>query len=159
MTGKPNTALPPIDEVLLHRGTMQLLDAVTAFSPESATARYRVDATAWYADADGAMPAWIGIELMAQAVAAHVALLARSKGLPPRAGALLGTRSFQSLRPAFPAETELTITAHLEFRDDSGLGAYECEIALGDEVAATSTLKVFEPEDFGQFIAGGKETS
>ena len=48
----------------------------SALSDESLTAHATVRSDAWYADADGAMPAWIGIELMAQAIAAHVALLA-----------------------------------------------------------------------------------
>jgi predicted hotdog family 3-hydroxylacyl-ACP dehydratase len=70
-----NNALPPIEQLIPHRGTMLLLDAVSACSDESLTALAKVRGDAWYADADGAMPAWIGIELMAQAIAAHVGLL------------------------------------------------------------------------------------
>jgi len=154
-----NAPLPPIKELLLHRGTMLLLDEATSFSEMEATCSCRVARSAWYSNADGAMPGWIGIELMAQTIAAHVALLARSRGLPPKAGALLGTRQYSSQRPFFAADEELFITARKEFHDSSGLGAYDCHIALDDVVVASATLKVFEPEDFDEFIAGGKEAS
>jgi predicted hotdog family 3-hydroxylacyl-ACP dehydratase len=154
-----NTAIPPIEDVLPHRGTMRLLDAVTAFADDAATCSCTVDGTAWYAEGNGGMPAWIGIELMAQAVAAHVALLARRQGKPVRPGALLGTRNFACRRAAFAAGEQLSIRAELDFRDESGLGAYECAISADGAVVAEATLKVFEPEDFGQFIATGREPS
>ncbi|CAH2907314.1 MAG: 3-hydroxydecanoyl-[ACP] dehydratase (EC [uncultured Paraburkholderia sp.] len=65
----------PIEAIIPHRGTMLLIDAVSAFSEETLSARATVHAGAWYADAQGAMPAWIGIELMAQAIAARGAQL------------------------------------------------------------------------------------
>ena len=70
-------AWPPIEEVLPHRGTMLLLDAVEDYAPTHACCSYTPRADAWYADADRALPAWFGIELMAQTVAAHVGLTAR----------------------------------------------------------------------------------
>ncbi|MBN3815024.1 beta-hydroxyacyl-ACP dehydratase, partial [Paraburkholderia sp. Ac-20347] len=88
---------PPIDAIIPHRGTMLLLDAVCACSDESLSAEASVRADAWYADAQGAMPAWIGIELMAQAIAAHVGLLSMRAGKAARPGVLLGTRRFTAL--------------------------------------------------------------
>ncbi|MGE5386616.1 MAG: beta-hydroxyacyl-ACP dehydratase [Betaproteobacteria bacterium] len=154
-----NTIFPAIEEVLPHRGTMRLLDEVTAFTSEAATCAYTVDGTAWYAESFGGMPAWIGIELMAQTVAAHVSLLARREGRPVRPGALLGTRSFNSRRAAFAHGERLSVSVRLEFRDDTGLGVYECEIAVDETVVADAALKVFEPDDFDQFLAAGRNPS
>ena len=92
------SAWPPIEDVLPHRGTMLLLDRVEAYAPTHVRCSYTPRADAWYADADGAMPAWYGIELMAQTVAAHVGLTARQAGRPPRLGALLGSRAFRTQR-------------------------------------------------------------
>lgn len=152
-------SLPPIEEVLPHRGTMQLLDEVTAFTDEAATCAYQVDGNAWYAQNRAGMPVWIGVELMAQAVAAHVALMARRHGKPVKPGALLGTRNFVSQRALFLPGERLAVTACLEFRDESGLAAYACSIATGGTTVTEATLKVFEPEDFAQFIATAKEPS
>lgn len=143
-----NTSLPSIEEIVSHRGTMLLLDRVVAFDAECATAEYVPRSDAWYADNNGDMPAWIGIELMAQAIAAHVGLLKHSEGSPAKQGALLGTRRYQSAEPAFAAGKVLRIDARLIFRDASGLGAYDCRIARAGEELASATLKVFEPDDF-----------
>lgn len=145
--------IPPIEEILPHRGTMLLLDAVRSWDAESATVTASVKADAWYSEADGTMPSWIGIELMAQAIAAHVGLSARARREPPRQGVLLGTRAYQVIMPRFPSGATLTVIANLAFRDDSGLGAYDCRIAIGGQDIATATIKVFEPEDFEAFLA------
>lgn len=146
--------LPPIEDLLLHCGNMLLLDRVIAFGNESTIAEYQPRGNAWYTDAAGKMPAWIGIELMAQVIAAHVGLLKRSEGVPPKQGVLLGTRSYLSTVPAFAANVPLSIHATMIYRDASGLGAYDCRITCGDEELATATLKVFEPDDFQLFLQG-----
>lgn len=144
--------IPPIEILLPHRGTMLLLDAVTAWDAESATATASVYADSWYAD-NGAMPSWFGIELMAQTIAAHVGLSAHSQGQLPKQGVLLGTRAYQVTMAHFPPGDLLIVKTSLIFRDASGLGAYECVIARHDEPVATATIKVYEPDDFNAFIA------
>lgn len=149
---------PSIEYLLPHRGNMLLLEAIIAADDESATCRARPDAGAWYADDSnniGVMPAWIGIELMAQAIAAHVALAARRAGKPPRPGVLLGTRAYKTCVSHFPAGAELRVSARLSYRDESGLGAYDCALAdaAGVELA-TAAITVFEPNDFDKFIRG-----
>jgi len=150
---------PPITDILPHRGTMLFIDAVTDYSPTATTCIYQPHADAWYADGDSNMPAWLGIEIMAQTIAAHVGLNAIARGQAPKMGALLGSRNYHSQVATFVAYTPLTIYALLEFRDDSGLGAYECRITADGREIASATLKVFEPENFDQFIATGTQAS
>lgn len=145
--------IPPIEELLPHRGTMLLLDAVLAYDEESVTATASVQPRAWYAEDDGTMPSWVGIELMAQAIAAHVGLLALCQGRPPKQGVLLGTRAYHAAVPCFPARSVIVIKASVAFRDVSGMGAYDCTLLLNGQVAATATVKVFEPGDFNDFLA------
>jgi predicted hotdog family 3-hydroxylacyl-ACP dehydratase len=148
---------PPIEALIPHRGTMLMLDRVLAFTEETALAEYTPQSAAWYADDNGNMPAWIGIELMAQTIAAHVALLKRQRGMPPKMGALLGTRSYRSTASTFAAGSALRIRAQLVLRDARGLGAYECSIGSAARVLATAILKVYEPDDFGAFVQGSME--
>lgn len=150
---------PPITDILPHRGTMLFIDTIAHFSPISTTCSYQPQAEAWYADDEGNMPAWMGLEIMAQTIAAHVCMSAIASGEVPKMGALLGTRSYQSSVASFIAGTPLNIEALLEFRDDNGLGAYECYIKADGQNIASATLKVFEPKDFDQFIAAGKTAS
>ncbi|KVM73381.1 MULTISPECIES: ApeP family dehydratase [Burkholderia] len=141
-------------EVLPHRGSMLLLEAIEWCGEEAIVARARVCADAWYADAGGAMPAWIGIELMAQAIAAHVGLLAMREGGRARPGVLLGTSSYRAHHAAFAAGAKLTVHARELLRGDAGHGAYECAIHLGEACGAEAVLKVYQPEDFQTFIEG-----
>ncbi|MFM0715971.1 hotdog family protein [Paraburkholderia strydomiana] len=147
-------ARQPIEAIIPHRGSMLLIDAVDTFGEETLSARATVDAHAWYADADGAMPAWIGIELMAQAIAAHVALLAMRGGGRARPGVLLGSRSYKALQPAFAAGACLSIRVVELLRSEEGHGAYECTIHHGDVGCAEAVIKVFQPPDFQSFIEG-----
>ncbi|MFM0034453.1 hotdog family protein [Paraburkholderia strydomiana] len=147
-------ARQPIEAIIPHRGSMLLIDAVDTFGEETLSARATVDAHAWYADADGTMPAWIGIELMAQAIAAHVALLAMRGGGRARPGVLLGSRSYKALQPAFAAGACLSIRVVELLRSEEGHGAYECTIHHGDVGCAEAVIKVFQPPDFQSFIEG-----
>jgi predicted hotdog family 3-hydroxylacyl-ACP dehydratase len=147
------SSFPPIEQLLPHRGNMLLLARMLAADDETATCEAIPDAQAWYAETDGAMPAWIGIELMAQTIAAHVALVARRAGKPPCPGVLLGTRAYKTTVDRFPAAQALQVGARISYRDESGLGAYDCTLAdAGGATLATAAITVFEPADFDQFI-------
>ncbi|WP_176055033.1 hotdog family protein [Paraburkholderia caribensis] len=156
MTATPETseAFPPINTILPHRGTMLLVDGVSACGDEALTAYATVRGDAWYADEDGAMPAWIGIELMAQGVAAHVALLAMRAGGRARPGVLLGTRSYQAHVSAFARDARLTIDVQEVLRSDAGHSAYECTIDHDGTRYADAVIKVYQPGDFHTFIEG-----
>lgn len=144
--------LPPIEELLPHRGGMLLVDRVVAWKEGWVVVRAAPRRSTWYAEERG-MPSWIGIELIAQAVGAHVGLISRSRGEPPKKGVLLGTRSYRSTLAWFPFGAPLTIEALLTFRDDSGLGSFDGSIALEGAEVAKASLTVYEPEDFDAFLA------
>ena len=145
-------AFPPIEELLPHRGAMLLLNRVFSENEKSIVAGTTVPEAAWYLDEQGGMPAWIGIELMAQAVAAHAGLRGRLSGKPPKRGVLLGCRAYRARAPRAAAGAVLKIVAKMTFFDESGLGAYDCSIESNAGEFATATLKVFEPEDFEAFM-------
>lgn len=144
--------LPRIEEVLQHRGNMLLIDHLIEFNNESIIAEYSPCSDAWYVDDQGRMPAWIGIELMAQAVAAHVGMLKLYEGMPQKNGVLVGTRRYSSTDSSFAAGVPLQIQVTVIYQDASGLGAYDCSINCNGSVLATATLKVFEPDDFQTFL-------
>src|SRR5262245_44662857 len=118
---------PPIEEVLPHRGSMLLAERVLDWDAQQVALAARADAAAWYAEARG-MPSWIGVELMAQAIAAHVGLLARDRGETPLPGVLLGTRAYRAKLAHLPAGAALTVHAKRAYVEESGLGAYDGRI-------------------------------
>ncbi|MDR1367493.1 MAG: beta-hydroxyacyl-ACP dehydratase [Candidatus Accumulibacter sp.] len=146
--------IPPIEGLIPHRGSMLLLGRVRAFEERWAVGECFPESGAWYADESGNMPAWIGIELMAQTAAAHVTLARRMEGLAPKMGVLLGTRAYRSEIDAFGAGILLEIRANQLFMESDGLGAYECSIASEGRIRARAILKVFEPGNVELFLQG-----
>jgi predicted hotdog family 3-hydroxylacyl-ACP dehydratase len=138
------TPWKPID-LLVHRPPLLLLDRIVEASDEKCIAQVCVDPEAWYAEADGSMPGWFGIELMAQTVSAYSGARKRLHGQPPRVGFNLGTRNYESWMPRFPAGSILEVEIELRFLDESGLSAFACEIRHLGQTVARAMVKTFEP--------------
>ena len=75
--------MPAIEEVVPHRGRACLLDEVLHWDEDRIETALVVPADGVFVGPDG-LPAWIGIEYMAQAIAAWAGCRARSEGRPPR---------------------------------------------------------------------------
>ena len=136
----------PIAELLPHAGEMILLDTVLEHGPEHALCSRRVPAGGLFHDADGSLPAWMGVELMAQAIAAWAGCRAKAKGEPVRLGFLLGTRHYTCNVVAFAPGSELRGEARRDFHDDSRMGVFACRIEAAG-VLAEARLTVFSPPD------------
>jgi predicted hotdog family 3-hydroxylacyl-ACP dehydratase len=134
----------PMDDWVPHRGPMSLLDGVERVDEEAIVARVAVPAAGLFASAAG-VPAWVGIEYMAQAVAAWSGARARSAGGSPRIGFLLGTRRYEARVPLFAAGAQLRVEARCELIGDNGLGMFDCRITQDGRELATGRLSVYEP--------------
>lgn len=133
-----------LSELLPHRRGMLLLDAVLDVEPTSCRASATVRPGAWYDAGDGAMPAWVGLELMAQAAAVCIGHGKKLAGLPLRLGYLLGTRCYAAELPAFPHGACLEVEVFQSYLDPGGLAAFEGSVLLEGRSVARATLKAFE---------------
>jgi predicted hotdog family 3-hydroxylacyl-ACP dehydratase len=147
------TAYPPIEELLPHRGSLLLIDRIRhAEDGRKCVAEYEVRPDSWYADANGAMPAWIGIELMAQTIAACFGVEQRNRGGPAKVGLLLGSRRYVSSVPFFERGAVLEITADVQYREANGFGAFDCTIEWRGRRLAEATIKIYESESFERLM-------
>ena len=139
---------PPraMDAWVPHRGPLSLLDGVEHSDDHGIEARVRVPVDGLFGGDDG-VPAWVGIEYMAQAVAAWSGARARAAGGSPKIGYLLGSRRYEAAVPVFPAGDELRVLAQCELMGDNGLGMFDCRIEHGGRVLASGRLSVFEPPE------------
>lgn len=137
---------PPhaMDAWVPHRGPLSLLDGVEHCDEQGIEARVRVPAGGVFGDDDG-VPAWLGIEYMAQAVAAWSSGRARAAGGSPRIGYLLGSRRYEAALPVFPVGADLRVLAQCELMGDNGLGMFDCRIEHAGRVLASGRISVFEP--------------
>lgn len=149
-------ALPPMTELVPHAGTMCLLDRVLEAQAERLVAEVKVPENGLFSR-DGAVDAWIGLEYMAQAVAAWAGWCGRREGKTPRIGFLLGTRRYRSAVARYPVGDVLQVEVRRSYQADNGLGQFDCQIRRGEAELASATITVFGPEDPSEFLKG--ETS
>ncbi|GGA74741.1 thioester dehydrase [Arenimonas soli] len=135
-----------VERLVPHRGGMLWLERIVACDGESAVAEAVVRDDHPFLDGAG-VPAWVGIEYMAQCIAAWAGGQALAKGRPVSPGFLLGTRRYESRRPELAVGTRLRIEARRELMGDNGLGMFACRILDGDDEIAVANVSVFEPPD------------
>ena len=143
----------PIESCIPHRGTMRLIDRLLEHDADSVVVETRVPFDGLFLDAAG-MPAWVGIEYMAQAIAAWAGVQARGRGEAPKLGFLLGTRRYNCTLGYFERGQVLRIEARREVMGDNGLGVFACRISDDGEELATALVTVFEPADASVFLQG-----
>ncbi|UWF49806.1 hotdog family protein [Pseudomonas sp. N3-W] len=141
----------PLAELLPHAGDMILIEQILSFDDEQIHTRLTVKPGGLFNRADGSLPAWVGIELMAQSVAAYAGCHARARGDAVELGFLLGTRKFECNVEHFPVGTELTIHGLRSLEDDSGMGVFECHINAPG-IHATARLNVYRPPEAAQYL-------
>lgn len=136
-----------------HRGAMRLIDRVVEVGAEHAVAEVHVPADGLFVQAGG-VPSWIGLEYMAQAVAAWAGARARRAGAAPRVGLLLGSRRYEAHCAAFPSGERLRVEARCALMGENGLGLFDCRISMRGEEVATARIAVYEPEDAFTVLRG-----
>lgn len=155
----------PITDVgflMPHSGEMVLLDRVTAFDDTSLHAEVEVRAGNILL-ADGVLPLLVGMEIMAQGIAALSGCRSLLAGEPIRLGFLLGTRKLILFTDAVPVGTRLAVSVAESVHDDNGFGVFDCSLRWlsapegwaarlpEDGVLVQAALNVYSPPD-GQHL-------
>jgi predicted hotdog family 3-hydroxylacyl-ACP dehydratase len=144
-----------IETVLPHRDSLRLVDRVVDWQPESIVVEVDVPAQGLFSTADG-VPAWVGVEYMAQAIAAWAGCRARGEGREPSIGFLLGTRRYTAHQPFFTPGSCLRVEAQCELMGENGLGMFACRILAGDGELAVANVSVYEPRDAMAYLESGE---
>jgi predicted hotdog family 3-hydroxylacyl-ACP dehydratase len=122
---------------------MTVIDKLESYDPQRSVASAQVRADNVFFDGT-AVPAWAGIEYMAQTVAAHAGADARLRGARPALGLLVGTRAYRSDLAEFPLGSRLTITVQ-PLWSDARLAAFDCSIRLDGEEVASAVINAYVP--------------
>ena len=132
---------------------MLLLDRLLHADAETATAQVTIAPDALFLQ-DAGMPAWVGIEYMAQTVAAWAGWQAIQAQQPVKIGFLLGTRKYQAHCNHFVAGSVLHVKVRSELVGENGLGMFDCQILTSDQevTLAQARISVYEPEDGSAYI-------
>ena len=143
-----------IHEVLPHAGRMLLLDELLDFGGEHVTCAVRVREGTRFSDGVHGVPAWVGIEYMAQTMCAFSGIEEVRAGLKPSIGLLLGSRRYQSEVEWFRPGSDLVVRADLQLLDENDLVAFQCAIHEGGRLLARGDVKASRPRDVMSVIRG-----
>ena len=146
------TNLIPIEALVPHRAPMILIDSLEEASEVLAICAVEIHADSLFLEG-AAVPALVGLEYMAQAIAAHGGYLARAQGGQPKVGFLLGTPQLQCHVPDFPMGSQLKIVVSHDW-SDAQLTRYHGKIFdRGTEaLLQEADLSIFHPEDLGGYL-------
>jgi predicted hotdog family 3-hydroxylacyl-ACP dehydratase len=136
--------IPDFGSLVPHAKPMVLLDRVLWADQENLCAEVCIRSDSLFCTAEG-VGAWVGLEYMAQAVAAYAGYVAHLRGEAVRIGFLLGTRRYDCNRPFFYVGTRLQIHVKRVFQSENGMGSFECRIDDGPAQLASVTLTVYQP--------------
>jgi predicted hotdog family 3-hydroxylacyl-ACP dehydratase len=134
-------SMPDIRSLVPHAGPMVLLDRVISADEDSLCAEIGIRSDNLFCGPDG-VGAWVGIEYMAQAIAAWAGYTAQ----------LRGTRRYECSRPIFVLGSVLRVHVQRLFQNDNGLGSFECRIDDIRGPLATATVTVFQPPNVVDFF-------
>ena len=143
-----------IDQVLPHEGGMLLLDELLELGDDYIVCAVRVHARTRFCDGAHGVPAWVGIEYMAQTMCAFSGVEEVRAGFPPSIGLLLGSRRYQSEVAWFAPGSDLRVRAELQLRDENDLVAFQCTIHESGRLLARGDVKAYRPRDVMAVIRG-----
>jgi len=144
------------ESVVPHTGSMVLLDHIDFWNDQELQASVTVRADAPFADEQG-IPAYVGMELMAQTIGAFGGCRARHAGKPVKIGFLVGSRRYTCSHSYFPVGASLQVHVKEVIRGDNGLCVFECTLCgLGEyaDITASANINVFQPDDPERFLQG-----
>jgi predicted hotdog family 3-hydroxylacyl-ACP dehydratase len=151
--GAPELPLP--EEVVPHAGAMVFPTRVLAHDRARTVCAVAIDRQSLFVESDGGVPAWVGIEYMAQCIAAHAGLVARADGNEPRIGFLLGSRRVVFHCDRFEPGTILRASAERTWGGEDGMVSFECQLedSHSGALLAEARLNCYLPPE-GEGLGG-----
>jgi predicted hotdog family 3-hydroxylacyl-ACP dehydratase len=145
----------PIAEYLPHAGSMVLLDELVSVRKEGLTAALTVRQDGLF-DSNETVPAWLGMEYMAQAIAAFSGYASREAGEPVKLGFLVSTRRFTCNSDILVCGTRLNVNINRVLQAENGMASFDCEVE-GKGVQQQARINVYQPDDVEAFLKGDQQ--
>ena len=133
---------------LPHDAPMMLLESIENVTDDMAVCRVAIDrqsVLAPFLNADGDLPGWYALELMAQTVGVWSGWHRQQQGQTSLAlGMVLGARELVCAAGSLPGGKTLSISVKLLMQDER-FGSFEGTIMVDDDVLASGRVNTFQP--------------
>ena len=142
-------SFPPVQTLVPHAGPMVFLSEVVHHEPNLTVCEVEIAKCTLVLDDAGEVAAWVGIEFMAQCIAAHAGLVGRESGEPPRVGLLVGARRVELHTERFHRTQRLRVSARHLWGRETGPVSFDgsVEDAGSGEVLVQARISCFVPDD------------
>lgn len=128
-----------------QQGPMALLDRVARSSAEETVCTVVPDPHGLFGDASSGVPAWLGLEYMAQCIAVHGSLQHREDSRGGDMGFLVGSRKLRFHCSELRGGEELRVVVR-PVHGTGGLMSFDCELRNGESCLAEGRVSVYVPK-------------
>jgi len=104
-------SLPPLEELIPHRGISLLIDRVIDYDGKTTTCQVTLEKQRWLKQGDGSLPNWLVVEYMAQCIAVHESIRAWLEGRRPDFGLLAAVSGLKIHEPVLAPGRTLRVRA------------------------------------------------
>lgn len=136
---------PPIESLIAHDHPMILVDRVLASTDDRIQTLVVLTENSPFIQ-DGAVPAYVCIEYMAQSVAAYSGLQAKKKGEKVKVGFLLGARKLNLHKNRILTGSNLVVDADIIYNDGE-MASFDCSVSWEGQAVADARMNVYQPVD------------
>ncbi len=142
-----------VESFLPHQRPMVLIDKIIDSQADQLTAQVTINSNSPYFDEQlQGVPNYVGIEYMAQSIAALAGVEAKLQQRPIQVGFLLGSRKLKFQIPLFEFGKNYQITVARLYQEESGLAVFDCSISFKNQVVASANVNVYQPENTQEYL-------
>ena len=138
----------PIERVLPHAHPMILVDKLVDYTATSSACTVQITENSnFYNPQRKSVPSYVGIEYMAQTIAAYANALKLDNDGKVSLGFLVSARNYMTQVREFTLGTKLLIQVELLFKEANGLSVFDCKIKQDELLVVEAKINVFEPDE------------
>ncbi len=145
-----------ISDLLPHDPPMVLLDRYVSSGEMELIAEVDIASDTMFCQQGKGVPAYVGVEYIAQAISAFNGLTDWKSGGKVRPGFLLGSRKVDLLTNYFPIGSTLTVVVQMSFNDGE-MVVFDGQIFQDDTLIVKARLNAYQPENPEEFIKSAQE--
>jgi len=146
-----------VQRYIPHRPPMCLIENLHAHSDMQVITTTLVTELSPFFDGDSAhVPAWVGLEYMAQTAAVWIGLRDEAAGRKPEPAFLVSARQYQAHDDGFPSGTTLYIQVDVKLLDDNIVSFAGKIFDDSQRAVADALFTAFRPDDVQAYLKGEK---
>jgi len=140
-------------QVLPHQSPMLLIDRIVSWDNDRIQTTAGLIHNGLFDPGDGSVSSLICMEYLCQSAAAHAGIRQLEQGKPVTIGFIIGARKIEINDVAYQEGETFNIFVEQTFRDEDGIGVYDCALyhldteKYGSEHVAYGNIKAVMPDN------------